>query len=485
VNGEPGDEPAGQPEARDARASRYEVLTKIATGGMATVYVGRIRGAEGFSRLVAIKRPHAFVSEDASLRAALGREARVASMIHHPHVVSVLDVEDDADGVALVLDYVEGGTLADLLSYANATATPLAPSVAIRVVLDIASGLHAAHVLCDRKGVPVGIVHRDVTPQNILVGLDGQARLTDFGIAKIASAVDHTATDILKGKAGYLPPEYVERRSFDARSDEYALGVVTWEALTGRRLFRDRSEADTLRKILEGRARPLSEVNPALRPLDDVVLRALARDPRARFESVAAFAAALEERAREHAWVAPDVDVAAAVRAAVGSRLMQRRTEVESSAPRLLVDVSAERPRPPSPRDELPTRSLLHPGPADTIVEPPEPETRLIRRSRPQVVLVPIVLIVAAGAIALLTRTPVRPADVASAASPDAAAASMSANPAPADEDDRARVELPDVPSPAAGSATTPGTPVVRPASSAPYGRPPHHRRAPPNPYSR
>jgi serine/threonine protein kinase len=353
------DATSGMVGAREEPSSRYEVLTKIASGGMATVYVGRLRGAVGFSRLVAIKRPHPFVSDDPVLRDGLRHEAKVASMIHHPHVVSVVDVEVLGEHLALILDYVEGGTLGDLATHAERTGVLPSPRVILRVVLDAASGLHAAHVLRDPKGLPLGIVHRDVSPQNILVGLDGQARLTDFGIAKVTTEMERTAGDVLKGKLGYLPPEYIEKRTFGVRSDEYALAVVTWEALAGRRLFKGSTEGETIRRILEGRAPRISEARPELAPIDDVLSRALSPDPVTRFDSVAAFADALEHCARERGWVASSAEVAASIEAAVGERVRHKREAVESSAPRVLTELGdAAQPLPPSPRDALPTLSL-------------------------------------------------------------------------------------------------------------------------------
>src|SRR6185312_9976595 len=164
-----------RPEVRrasDSPQSRYEVLAKLAAGGMATVYVGRTRGALGFSRLVAIKRPHPFVVDNPSLVRQLESEARVSSLIHHTNVVSVLDVETIGGEVALVLDYVEGCTLRELFD-APFLAPVAADRVRLRIILDAARGLHAAHSLTDAAGRPLGIVHRDVSPQNMLVGLDG------------------------------------------------------------------------------------------------------------------------------------------------------------------------------------------------------------------------------------------------------------------------------------------------------------------------
>jgi serine/threonine-protein kinase len=211
------------------QTSRYELLVKIASGGMATVYVGRLRGVEGFSRQVAIKRAHPHLVEDPAFRRMLIAEARLAARIHHPNVVSVQDV-DEADGeLLLAMDYVEGAALSSLLGAAIHAERPLPPAIAVRVILDAALGLHAAHTLTDEEGHPLGLVHRDVSPHNILVGLDGVARITDFGIAKCMTsntAGTATATGVLKGKLAYMAPEYVEHGDIDARGDVFARGVV-------------------------------------------------------------------------------------------------------------------------------------------------------------------------------------------------------------------------------------------------------------------
>src|SRR5262249_29211695 len=155
----------------------------------------------------------------------------------HPNVVAVLDVEELEGELSLVMDYVEGTSLFDLLEASQAKGGQLSPRIAMRVVLDACSGLHAAHMLADEFGRPLGLVHRDVSPQNILVGVDGAARLSDFGIAKHAEGAA-TTTGVLKGKLSYMAPEYLESTQLDARSDVFSMGVVAWEALAGQKLFR-------------------------------------------------------------------------------------------------------------------------------------------------------------------------------------------------------------------------------------------------------
>jgi serine/threonine-protein kinase len=471
--------------------SRYEVLTRIASGGMATVFVGRVRGAVGFSRLVAIKRPHPFVADDPALRNGLVIEARVAAAIHHPHVVSVLDVEVQGEDVSLILDYVEGCALSELLSHAKRSRAPLPTGVAVRVILDAASGLHAAHVLCDAGGRPLGIVHRDVSPQNILVGRDGHARLTDFGIAKTAEA-PHTPTDVLKGKLGYMPREYVQDKVFDARGDEYALAVVAWEALTGGRLFQGGSEAEILRQILTVPAPLPSSARPELRPFDDVFARAVAGDPRQRFDSVQAFAEALEGRARQRGWVASHDEVARAVEAAVGDRLRERRLTIGAYTP------STPSPPPtepsPSPRDARTTLSLSDTLPelsassqpaAVSLSAPPNPRSQAQRRRFPLAAVTAVSFLVTALAlVAMGWRLSSRHQDLGVPSPPSIALPSpLPSNPPLPSPSDRPATAPPVPPVEVVAPTPTESLPAASASARSPVRRaPPRKRPAPDHP---
>lgn len=320
------------PAAPKRATSRYEALVRIGTGGMATVFVGRALGAAGFSRLVALKRIHPHLRDDPAASASLAVEARVASCLRHANVVGVLDIEDDAGDLVVALDYVEGCTLVEL-SRADAEA-PVgagAPRELVRVLLDAASGLHAAHHARDEAGRPLGLVHRDVSPSNVLVGLDGVARISDFGIAKAVGADTVTTTGVLKGKLGYMAPEYVGGRPADARSDQFSFGVVAWEALARRRLFKGTNEVDTLQRIVRAEAPPLDALDARLAPLAPVIARALARRPEERYASVGELATDLEARARAAALVSSHAEVAALVERVVGPELAERRRRLNAA----------------------------------------------------------------------------------------------------------------------------------------------------------
>jgi serine/threonine-protein kinase len=319
-------EPSVRGQRSLSAASRYELLVKLASGGMATVYVGRQRGAAGFWRLCAIKRAHPHLLEDPDFRRMLIKEAWLASRLRHANVVAVQDVEELEDELLLVMDYVEGASLAALRDATDA----LPARVVVRIVLDACAGLGAVHELSGEDGGPLGLVHRDVTPQNILVGRDGVARLADFGIAKsMHGSVGATATGVLKGKFAYMAPEYVEAADCDARSDVFSMGVLLWEGLTGERLFRGETEMATMKLVLGREAPPVSSVHARLAPLDAVVARALAKRPEERWPTAEALAAALESAAQSAGLAGGHREVGEIVEELVGAALVERRRIVE------------------------------------------------------------------------------------------------------------------------------------------------------------
>jgi hypothetical protein len=342
---------------------RHEAILKIASGGMASVYLGALRGPHGFRQLVAIKQPHAHLLEEPGFRGTLVAEARLASRIHHANVVDVRDVEAVGGSIHLVMDYVEGASLGDLVAKWAKGGVRLAPGIAVRIVLDACAGLHAAHELTDDAGNALGLVHRDVSPQNILVGIDGVSRVTDFGIAKCMRQRDAPTTQgALKGKVGYMAPEYVRGGEVDRRVDVFALGVVLWEALVGRRLFRGDNDLETLDRVQHLVVPPPSSASEDLgAALDACILRALARDPDARFASADDLRAALEIAARAAGLIANHVDVGLHVRATFGDDLDTRRRLVcarENAAAEAVV-TAVDVPRPSAPRVRSRTRGLV------------------------------------------------------------------------------------------------------------------------------
>ena len=297
----------------------YQQLTKLGAGGMATVYLARKIGAGGFERLVVLKRIHPHLAEEkAGLVSMLRDEARLASLVRHPNVVSVIDVVEDEGQLVLVLEYVEGVSLAQLMSRAKDANVLLPPAIVSRIVADALRGLHAAHEARDADGNPLQMVHRDVSPQNILVGADGITRIIDFGVAKAEGRSVMTTSGMMKGKLTYLSPEQIKLLPLDRRADVFAAGVVLHEALVGRRLFRGSDEGDVLLGILVRDIEDPSSLVPGLPPaLDAVIQRALAREREERFQTAAELADALEDVIGS----ALPREVASVVRALAGAEL--------------------------------------------------------------------------------------------------------------------------------------------------------------------
>src|SRR5450432_3508543 len=273
---------------------RYAIHEELASGGMASVHFGRLLGPVGFSRTVAIKRLHPQFAKDPEFVSMFLDEARLAARIRHPNVVPTLDVVATNGELFLVMDYVQGESLSRLVRVMRERKTRIPPRIVASIMSGALHGLHAAHEARNERGEPLGIVHRDISPQNVLVGTDGVARVVDFGVALAVGRSQVTREGGLKGKLSYMARELLEGQKATPLSDVYAAGVVLWETLVGQRLFTGEHEAAVLGKILRGAvAAPSSFVR--LPPgVDDLTLRAIARSPADRWPDAQAFALALE-----------------------------------------------------------------------------------------------------------------------------------------------------------------------------------------------
>jgi serine/threonine protein kinase len=275
---------------------RYALYGEIAAGGMATVHVGRLLGPVGFSRTVAIKRLHPQFAKDPEFVSMFLDEARVAARIQHPNVVATLDVVALEGELFLVMEYVEGESLGRILRVMRQEKRHIPPKIAAAIVVNVLNGLHAAHEAKSERGDPLGIVHRDVSPQNVLIGIDGVARVLDFGVAKAAGRVQSTREGQVKGKVGYMPPEQVTGDKVDRRVDVYATAVVLWEALTSQRMIDGDNDAVVLHQVLQGKRVPPSDVVPGLPPAcDEVVMKGLAKSPKDRYATAHDLAVAIED----------------------------------------------------------------------------------------------------------------------------------------------------------------------------------------------
>lgn len=275
---------------------RYLIGDRIASGGTANVHLGRLRGAAGFVRAVAIKTLHPALTRDAEFVAAMIDEAHVASSIRHPNVVPILDVLSEAGDLYLIMEYVHGDSLAQLIKESKRRGQPVAPDIAVGVAVDFLRGLHAAHEAVDDRGAALAIVHRDIAPKNIMVGVDGVSRVVDFGIAKAAVRAQTTQEGQLKGTLGYMSPEQLGSTEIDRRTDIFASGIVVWELLTGRRLFQADSAGEVVGRVLLAPIAPPKSLVAALpSALDRAVMQALARDPASRYATAQHFADALAD----------------------------------------------------------------------------------------------------------------------------------------------------------------------------------------------
>mgnify|MGYP000978317023 CR=1 FL=1 len=282
------------------RLDRYELIAELASGGMATVFLARLVGVAGFQRMVAIKRLHPHLAREREFVDMFLDEARLAARIHHPNVVPILEVGESERGYYLVMEYVEGDTAARLFARSAQAGKRVPHDVAVRVVLDSLAGLHAAHELKDDENKPLELVHRDVSPQNILVGIDGTSRITDFGVARAASRLSTTRSGQLKGKLSYMAPEQARGVAIDRRADVFAMGIVLWEALAFKRLFKGEGEAETLNRVLYEPIPTLKSAMPTIPDaLDAVVMKALEREPDKRFASAADLVASNPSRSSE------------------------------------------------------------------------------------------------------------------------------------------------------------------------------------------
>ncbi|MBI5534471.1 MAG: protein kinase [Deltaproteobacteria bacterium] len=289
---------ASKPESRRPAQiiGRYAVYDEIAAGGMATVHLGRLLGPVGFTRTVAIKRLHPNLSKDPEFTAGFLDEARLAARIRHPNVVQTLDVVARSGELFLVMDYVHGESLAMLIHLANKRKETVPLGIIGNLISGMLQGLHAAHEAHSDRGDPLEIVHRDVSPQNVLVGVDGIPRLLDFGIAKAMGRAANTRGAQLKGKIAYMSPEQIIGNPVTRRTDIWGAAIVLWQALTGRKLFHAPNDAETLYQILESKLDPPSRYNKKVSPeLDAVVLRGLERDPEDRFTSAHEMVVAFEK----------------------------------------------------------------------------------------------------------------------------------------------------------------------------------------------
>jgi serine/threonine-protein kinase len=356
MNPAPSTPPPGTPYAV---VGRYAIFDEIASGGMATVHLGRLLGAAGFSRTVAIKKLHPQFARDAEFAAMFMDEAHLASRISHPNVVQTIDVVPSGKDILLVMEYVHGVPFAQLLGTSRRTGWRVPPRIIAGVMVGALEGLHAAHEARSETGAPLGVVHRDVSPQNVLVGIEGVPRVIDFGVAKAMGKMHATREGQLKGKLAYMSPEQVRGVDVTRLSDVFSAAIVLWEALMAERLFDGKNPAELIMQVLSEPIRPPRSKFPDLpEELEAVVMKGLSRDPAGRFATAREMAVALEAAAG----VAPAREIAEWVEAMAGPALAQRAKLLEAIERSVAAPPTAgERTRIESLRASLPESGLdLH-----------------------------------------------------------------------------------------------------------------------------
>lgn len=327
--------------------AEYQHLFELGRGGMGSAHLARAIGAEGFERLVVIKRllPHLMEHPDA-IRRFLG-EAKVAAALHHANIVGVQRSGRDQEGYYIVYDYVEGAALDELVDRVELRMKQLPIPVMLRVALDALNGLHAAHTARDNAGTSLGILHRDISPENLLVGRDGVTRVLDFGIAKSAIASVTTDQNYLVGKLMFMAPEYLARGPTGPALDVYALGISLWVALTGESPWPGATEAQLVTQItLKGVPR-VSSKRQVPAAIDELIAKATAMSQAERFANALEMIEAIEQLDRATGWLATHRDVAALVEEHCGVDLERRRERI-SAANRVPQDTPAEPGSPPS-----------------------------------------------------------------------------------------------------------------------------------------
>ena len=377
------------PDGLAPTLDRYQLVGVISSGGMGIVSLGRLAGVGGFQRLVAIKQLHPHLSREQEFVEMFLDEARLAAGIHHQNVVSILEVGTSESGYYLVMEYIEGASLAEV-EYRCSLRTRRVPNgVMLRVLLDTLAGLHAAHELKDDYGQPLGLVHRDCSPQNILLGLDGCAKITDFGIARASARLANTREGAFKGKLSFMAPEQTQGENIDRRADLFSVGVMLWESLADRRLFKAPSEAQTLNNLLNMPIPSLRDIDPEIHPqLDAVCAKALNRDPALRFQTAEEMAEALERAARSSAQAGQEAlasvrELAAFVAEVLGDEITSQRESVRSwltksgNTPAVISSSKPSSRVPPQPvSDRPPATSRNWPVATADPAPPPRPTER-------------------------------------------------------------------------------------------------------------
>jgi serine/threonine protein kinase len=304
---------------------KYQLLKKLATGGMAEVWLARQKGIEGFAKNVVVKRILPHLAEDREFVDMFGNEARIAARFNHPNIAQVYEFGEANGTYFIAMEYIHGEDLGRVMRKAYNAGGWIARPLAIRIVASACEGLYYAHARTDDAGRPLKVVHRDISPQNILISFDGSVKLVDFGIAKAADQATATKSGAIKGKFAYMAPEQAAGKPLDHRADIFAIGLVLYELLTGTRPLKRESELGTLQAAMECNILPPSQVADVPPELDSVVMKALAKAADDRYRDARQLQLALEEFLVGQRWVAGSVQISELMETLFADRLEEER----------------------------------------------------------------------------------------------------------------------------------------------------------------
>ena len=319
---------------RGARLGRYELLLPIAKGGMARVWAARQHGQRGFTKLVAIKTILPHLAREPEFERMFLDEARVASLVHHPNVCEIYELGEEGQVLFLAMEWIHGDSLVHMLRTSETTTEPIPLRIAARIVADACAGLHAAHELVDEDGRPMNVVHRDVSPHNILVSADGHVKVADFGVAKALGQLHQaTVAGQIKGKLSYMAPEQVTGAQVDRRSDIFSLGCVLYESTTGMLPFLGDGDHQIMHALMRGDyIMPTKLVRGFPPELEAIIARSLASDPSKRYPTAEHMRLALEEWLLSTGSVVTAAHVAQIARQRVGAVIDKRKEKIREAS---------------------------------------------------------------------------------------------------------------------------------------------------------
>lgn len=350
------------PLAPGHRIDRYELLYAIARGGMGAVWAARLKGTHGFEKLYAIKTILPRFASDPAFRAMFLDEGIIASAIVHPNVAQVLDLGEHKGSLYMVLEWVDGDSLAHLTRAVERGGGTIPLRITLRILADVCAGLHAAHELCDRAGAPLDVVHRDVSPPNVLVSSDGIAKVIDFGVVKARNRISGETTEsVIKGKVRFMAPEQLRGDTVDRRADLWSVGAMLFRMVTGKAPFAGESDFEVVANLVQANGPP-SLPSDVAAPLADIVRQTLAPAPAERFPTARHLQAALEQVARDSSATATSADVAVYVREHTHETVRKRREAVASAMASIARSEEATGPAPSSPEGSRPSPAASDDG---------------------------------------------------------------------------------------------------------------------------